>query len=439
MRDTVREAVNLFTVSKQQFDRALVWTNDLKAGLLESLKSPQRVTKVNFPVYMDDESVRTFHGFRVLHNQARGPGKGGIRYHPAVCEDEVAALAAFMTWKTAIADIPFGGAKGGVICNPKELSRAELRRITRRFVMALGDAIGPHTDIPAPDVYTNQQTMAWIYDTFDAMHPGKNNRAVVTGKPVELGGSLGRDEATARGCLDATEQLLKRGIVPDLETVQGATVVIQGCGNAGGTAMRLFHAAGAKIIAISDSAGGILAESGLSPTSVLEFKEEHGTVVGLPDTTTITNDELLALKCDILIPAALEGQLRTDNAAAVKARLVVEAANGPTTPGADEMLQAQGITLLPDIVANGGGVIVSYFEWVQNLENQQWDLQTVHDRLGKRMVRAVDTVVDCWLQLRDMQQSSGNENPTPPNLRDAALVTAVRRLATVTVQRDIWM
>jgi glutamate dehydrogenase (NAD(P)+) len=340
-----------------------------------------------------------------------------------------------MTWKTAIADVPFGGAKGGVVCNPKELSRAEKRRVTRRFIIALGDTIGPHTDIPAPDMYTDQETMAWIYDTFDVLHPGQNNRAVVTGKPVELGGSLGRDEATARGCLYATQQLLKRGMVPNLDSVNGARVVIQGCGNAGGTAMRLYHEAGANIIAISDSTGGIRAKDGLDPSAVLAYKKEHGTVVGLPHSTTITNDELLATECDILVPAAMEGQLREENAGAVRTKLIVEAANGPTTPNADAALVANGVVILPDIVANTGGVIVSYFEWVQNLENQQWDLDKVNKRLEKRMVSAVDMLIDCWNDIRD-------DNRPPwgtPTLRDAALVIAVRKLATVTMQRDIWM
>ena len=439
MNNKVKQDVNLFDVAQQQFDRALTWVDDLKAGLIESLKNPRRTTHVYFPVYMDDESVRMFHGFRVLHNNARGPGKGGVRYHPAVSEDEVAALAAFMTWKTAIVGVPFGGAKGGVICNPKELSQSELRRITRRFVIALGNAIGPHTDIPAPDVYTDQQTMAWIYDTFDVMHPGKNNRAVVTGKPIELGGSLGRDEATARGCLYATEQLLKLGMAPGVETVRGARITIQGCGNAGATAMRLFHEAGARIVAISDSSGGIYMENGLDPEAVLAFKDEHGTVVGLPDSMTITNEELLATECEILIPAALEGQLREDNAADVAAKLVVEAANGPSTPKADEIMQANGVTVLPDILANAGGVVVSYFEWVQNLENQQWSIDKVHDRLRTRMVTAVDDIAACWHELSDNHRTNDNGDRPDPTLRDAALVTAIRRLATVTMQRDIWM
>jgi glutamate dehydrogenase (NAD(P)+) len=437
MNEVPREQVDLYVVAQQQFARALSWMDGLKEGMIDYLINPKRTTHVHFPVLMDDDTVRMFHGFRVLHNNARGPGKGGIRYHPKVDEHEVAALAAFMTWKTAIADIPFGGAKGGVVCNPKELSRAELRRITRRFVIELDDTIGPHTDIPAPDVYTNQQTMAWIYDTFDVMHPGENNRAVVTGKPVELGGSLGRDQATARGSLYATRQLLSLGVVPELNSVEGATVAIQGCGNAGGMALRLYHEAGAKIVAISDSQGGVMNPAGLDPDATLAYKEAHGTVVGLPGTTTISNAEVLAAECDILIPAALEGQIRADNAATVRARLIIEAANGPTTPAADDILGANGIVVLPDIVANSGGVVVSYFEWVQNLENQRWTVEKVNERLELRMIGAVNAIVEKWRQLNEGR--TVGEDKSPPSLRDGALTTAISRLASVTMQRDIWM
>jgi glutamate dehydrogenase (NAD(P)+) len=384
---------------------------------------------------MDDNSVRTFHGFRVLHNNARGPGKGGIRYHPDVSAHEVSALAALMTWKTAIAGVPFGGAKGGVICDPKNLSRGELRRITRRFVIELGDDIGPHTDIPAPDMYTNEQTMAWIYDTFDMMHPGQNNRAVVTGKPLELGGSVGRAEATGRGALLATRRLLRRGMVPGLDSLDGARVAIQGLGQVGAIAMRLFHEAGACIVAVSDSSGGIARPAGLDPSAVLAHKRERGSVIDLAGTMTISNEELLACDCDILIPAALECQLRADNAPRVKAKLVVEAANGPSTPEADNILQAKNVVVLPDIVANGGGVIVSYFEWVQNLENQQWDLDKVERLLEQRVNLAVDATVDC---LQSLEKKPG-KSLARPGLRDAALVTAITRVVEVVLKRDIWM
>jgi glutamate dehydrogenase (NAD(P)+) len=434
----VTENLDLFANAKMQFERAVIWTEGIKEGIIEYLISPKRTIHVRFPVLMDDDTIRTFHGFRVLHNRVRGPGKGGIRYHPDVSETEVAALATFMTWKTAVVDIPFGGAKGGVVCNPKELSRNELRRITRRFVAELGDAIGPHTDIPAPDVYTDAQTMAWIYDTFDLMHPGQNNLAVVTGKPLELGGSLGRDEATARGSWYATEQLLKRGIIPGMDSLEGVTVAVQGYGNAGSIAARLFHDAGARIVAVSDSRGGISSDEGLDPRAVLEHKNKNGSVIGMPDTKAISNEDVLAYDCDILIPAALECVIRADNAADVKARLIVEDANGPVTSAADEILQENGVIVLPDILANAGGVVVSYFEWVQNLENQQWDLEKVEDKLNKRMIRAVDAVVDRWNALVERQKDGFNGSHSGPTLRDAALVSALERLTTCILQRDIW-
>jgi glutamate dehydrogenase (NAD(P)+) len=432
------ENLDLFVNARLQFERALTWIDDLKVGLIDYLINPKRTIHVRFPIHMDDGSIQTFHGFRVLHNRVRGPGKGGIRYHPDVTEAEVSALAAFMTWKTAVVDLPFGGGKGGVVCNPKELSRGELRRITRRFVNELGDAIGPHTDIPAPDVYTDAQTMAWIYDTFDMMHPGQNNRAVVTGKPLELGGSLGRDEATARGSMYATQQLLKRGVIPGIDKLKGVRVAVQGYGNAGNVAARLFHDDGAIIVAVSDSRGGICSDKGLDPVKVLAHKEETGSVVGYPGSKEITNEELLAYDCDILIPAALECQIRADNADSVKAKLIVEDANGPITVVADQMLQAKGIQVLPDIVANSGGVVVSYFEWVQNLDNEQWDLEKVERLLEKKMIRAVDETVDTWTALRSKHKDGFNGTQFGPALRDAALVNAIRRLATVILQRDIW-
>ena len=428
--------LDLYVIAQHQFDRALSWIDDLKSGLIDYLVTPKRTVHVRFPIHMDDDSVQTFHGFRVLHNTARGPGKGGIRYHPDVTEHEVAALAALMTWKTALVDVPFGGAKGGVVCNPKELSRAELRRITRRFVIELGDAIGPHTDIPAPDVYTNEQTMAWIFDTFDAFHKGQNNRAVVTGKPLRLGGSLGRDAATGRGCLNATERFLQHGICEGLESLAGLRVAIQGLGNVGSNSMRLFHEAGARIVCVSDSQGGVADEDGLNPDEVMAHKAESGTIVGLPETKTITNEDLLTCDCDILIPAALECQILQDNADKVRAKLVVEAANAPVSPEADEILQERGIVVLPDIVANGGGVVVSYFEWVQNLENQQWPLDEVERKLKQKMEVAVDAIIARWRHIRD---NANRDDGATPTLRDAALVEAIRRLSDVILQRDIWM
>ena len=432
------ESLDLFVNATQQFERALTWVDGSKEGIVDFLINPKRTIHVRFPVNMDDGSARTFHGFRVLHSDVRGPGKGGIRYHPDVTEAEVSALAAFMTWKTAVVDIPYGGGKGGVVCDPKNLSRRELRHITRRFVAELGDAIGPHTDIPAPDVYTNAQTMAWIYDTYDRMHPGGNNLAVVTGKPLDIGGSLGRDEATARGSWYATEQMLRRGAVPGIHTLGGARVAVQGYGNAGSTAARLFHDAGAVIVAVSDSRGGIANDDGLDPRAVLEHKEQTGSVVGFPDTTEISNDDVLAYDCDILIPAALECQITTANAGDVRARLIVEDANGPLTAVADEVLAQKGVVVLPDILANAGGVVVSYFEWVQNLENQQWSLEKVQTMLNDKMCRAVDQTVDRFDELQDLYNRGLNKGNPAPTLRDAALVSAIKRIATVVLQRDIW-
>lgn len=424
-----QEDLNPFHISRQQFDRALPHLAEMKHGMIDFLKSPIRTLALNFPVEMDDGHVQTFSGYRVLHSRVRGPGKGGVRYHPDVTEDEVRALAGWMTWKSALIDVPFGGAKGGVVCDSKKLSVGELRRITRRFISDLGENIGPHTDIPAPDLYTNQQTMAWIFDTYDGLHPGENNLPVVTGKPVDLGGSLGRNEATGRGSLYATQRLIERGVVPGLASLDGARVVVQGFGNAGSVAAKLFHEAGAKIIAVSDSQGGIRRSEGLDIDSVIAFKAEHETVVGLPATETVTNEQLLETDCDILIPAAMENQIRADNAARISCRLVCETANGPTTPAADEILRERGIPVLPDILANSGGVCVSYFEWVQNIENEQWDLEVVNGKLLKRMQRAVDAVVDRWQQLGDALKI---------DLRTAALVVAIDRVARVALERGIW-
>ena len=442
------EDLNPYHIGRRQFDKARRYLPDMQRGLIEFLKSPVRTVTVNFPVEMDDGSVRTFTGYRVLHSRVRGLGKGGIRYHPDVTADEVRALAAWMTWKTALIDVPFGGAKGGVACNLKALSKTELRHITRRFIADLGDTIGPYTDIPAPDVYTNAQTMAWIYDTYEVMHPGRNNLPVVTGKPVDLGGSHGRAEATGRGVLYATEQLLARGVVSGLPAVAGARVAVQGFGNAGSVAAQLFNEAGATIVAVSDSQGGIFSESGLDVTAVIEFKREHGTVVSLPNTQAVTNEELLGVDCDILIPAAMENQICAHNAAKTRARLICEAANGPTTPDADEMLCARGVPVLPDILANAGGVTVSYFEWVQNIENEQWDVADVNTKLRRKMQQAVDAVIDRRSDLRNLslppRPASGtpdeatSTDPDCVDLRTAALVVAIERTARVALARGIW-
>jgi glutamate dehydrogenase/leucine dehydrogenase len=426
------EDLNSYHIAVEQFDRAAGYMPHLKRGLIDFLKRPARTVILEFPVELEEGTTRTFTGYRVLHSRIRGPGKGGIRYHPDVSLDEVRALASWMTWKCALIDVPFGGAKGGVCCNPKELSQSDLRKITRRYVSDLGDLIGPHTDIPAPDVYTNAQTMAWIYDTYHMMHPGRNNLPVVTGKPRDMGGSHGRNEATARGCLFACQQALARGVVNGVREVRGARVVVQGYGNAGSIAASLFHEAGARIIAVSDSRGAIHREHGLDPEAVNAHKDEAGTVVGLTDARVITNADLLALDCDILIPAALENQIRRDNAATVQARFICEAANGPTTPAADLLLQERGIPVLPDILANSGGVCVSYFEWVQNNENQQWDLDEVNRKLRTKMLRATDAVIDSQVEI--------NRKPgvAPVDLRTAALLVAVERVAQVALERGIW-
>src|SRR6516164_1231099 len=388
------EDLNPYRIAAQQFDRAAALMPQLKRGLIDFLKRPARTVILDFPIELEDGSVETFTGYRVLHSRVRGPGKGGIRYHPDVTLDEVRALASWMTWKCAVIDVPFGGAKGGVACNTKDLSAGDLRKITRRFISELGELIGPHTDIPAPDMYTDARTMAWIYDTYAMMHPGRNNLPAVTGKPLDIGGSHGRHEATARGCLFATQQALARRLVPGLGSLTGARVAIQGSGNAGGIAAQLFHEAGARIIAISDSHGGIYQEKGLDPEAVLGHKAETGSVLGSAGTREISNNELLSLECDVLIPAAMENQIRRDNASAVRARLICEAANGPTTPAADRILFGRGIPVVPDILANSGGACVSYFEWVQNIENEQWDLEEVNQKLRTKMERATDTVID---------------------------------------------
>jgi glutamate dehydrogenase (NAD(P)+) len=357
-----------------------------------------------------------------------------------VTRREVAALAALMTWKCALVHIPFGGAKGGVICDTKALSETELRRITRRFIHELGDNIGPHTDIPAPDLYTNEQTMAWIYDTYDLLHPGQNNRPIVTGKPLDIGGSLGRMEATGLGCFFATQRFIELAPMPRLTSIDGATVAIQGFGDVGSVAAKSFAEAGAHVVAVSDTQGGVYDETGLDLDAVTKYKKTHRTVVGTPGTRTITNDDLLRLDCDVLIPAALGDQIRRDNAADVNATLVVEAANRPITPAADDILAQKGVLVLPDILANAGGVTVSYLEWVQNTENQDWSLERVNSALRRKMFNAVDSVVQCWREFvaHESEEEDSDTNETSRDLRTAALVLAIRRVAKITLIRGIW-
>ncbi len=439
VKDSGAKDSSAATMTNINLDRALCRIAPIHKGVIEVLRYPKRVVSVTFPTEMDDGSVRIFEGFRVVHNRTLGPGKGGIRFHPDVDLDEVSALAALMTWKCALIEIPFGGAKGGVICDPKHLSRHELRRITRRFISELGDNIGPYTDIPSPDLYTDEQTMSWIFDTYDVMHSGNNNRAVVTGKPVSLGGSAGRREATGRGVCYAVRHFIGKGMVPGLSSLNGATVAIQGFGNVGAVVAEQMHCMGAKIIAVSDSQGGIVANEGLDLAQVSGYKREHGTLIGLPGTMSVTNEALLEVNCDVLVPAALSHQICTHNAERIKAKLVVEAANGPITPEGDRILAGKGIQVLPDILANAGGVTVSYFEWVQNLENQQWELDQVNAKLLQKMNRGVDVSVERLKRLAaEESELLEGDHGYPLDLRTATLVIALEKLVAVTEQRGIW-
>ncbi len=382
-----REDLNPFHIAQLQFDMAAEYLK-LDPALRLLLRTPRRVLEVAVPVEMDNRQTRLFVGYRVQHNVARGPAKGGIRYHPNVSLDEVKALASWMTWKSAAVNIPFGGAKGGIICDPKRMSKGELERLTRRYTYEILPIIGPEIDVPAPDVYTDSQTMAWIMDTY-SMTVGHATPSVVTGKPLSLGGSEGRKEATARGIVAIAEEACK---LKKLH-LRGATVAIQGFGKVGSVACRLFAERKAKVVAVSDSRGGAYNARGIDPLRAGRYKDRTGTVVGMPGTSRITNDDLLALKCDILVPAALENVFTLANADHVKARIIVEAANGPTTPHADEVLRRKGVFVAPDILANAGGVTVSYFEWVQNQQGYSWTEEEVNARLEAIMRRSFGEVV----------------------------------------------
>ena len=443
------EDLNPFHIAQTQFDEAVRYLPHFKRGLIDHLKQPHQVIELHFPILTSDGDVRTFTGYRVLHSPVRGPGKGGIRLHPQVTRDEVCALASWMTWKCAVVDVPFGGAKGGIICEPKELSSHDVRRIIRRYTAQLGDNIGPYRDIPAPDVNTGAQTMAWMFDTYEQLHGGRNNRPVVTGKPLDLGGSHGRDKATARGCVYTAERVLERGVVEGLSSFEGARVVVQGFGEVGRVACELASEAGAKVIAVSDSHGAVCCQDGLDVAALVAHKQAEGTVVGLPGSQTLEHEQLLAMECDVLIPAALENALRRDNAADVRARVVVEGANGPTTPAADALLAERGVVVVPDILANAGGVCVSYFEWVQNTENQRWPLEEVNGKLRVQMRDATDAVLDKQQELIEnlrsldearMARNPGDSSPPlqAPNLRVSAQVLAIDRVAKVALQRGIW-
>jgi glutamate dehydrogenase (NAD(P)+) len=413
------QAPNIWAVAQAQFDHAAEQL-DLDPGLRRVLRVPKRELTVNFPVTMDDGRVEVFTGYRVQHNLSRGPAKGGIRYHQDVTLDEVRALAMWMTWKCAVVNIPYGGGKGGVIVDPKKLSQRELEGLTRRFTTELSPLIGPDRDIPAPDVNTNAQTMAWIMDTY-SMHHGYTISGVVTGKPIAVGGSLGRNEATARGAVFTLQRASKALNLP----LEGARVAIQGYGNAGSIAAQLLSAEGASIVAVSDSSGGIHNPAGLDPAKVGAWKREHGTVVGFPGADEVSNAELLELDCDILVPAALENQITHANAHRIKARIVAEAANGPTTPEADEILHDHGVFLIPDILCNAGGVTVSYFEWVQDMQSFFWTEERINESLKEIMDRAFDAVYDMSRQ-RDVE------------MRTAAYMVAVARVAEATTLRGLY-
>ena len=414
-----REDLNPFRIAQIQFDLAAEYLK-LDPGLRQILRTPKRVLEVSVPVKMDNGQIKVFTGYRVQHNVARGPAKGGIRYHPNVTLDEVKALATWMTWKTATVNIPFGGGKGGVICDPKRMSKTELERMTRRYASEILPLIGPEQDIPAPDVYTDAQTMAWIMDTY-SMTKGYSALGVVTGKPVSIGGSEGRKEATARGCVVVVEEACKIKKLP----LRGASIAIQGFGNAGSVAARLFTEKKARVIAISDSRGGVFNSRGIDPLKAMRYKERSGTVVGMPGTSRISNDDLLTMKCDILVPAALENVITLNNVDQIKAKIIAEAANGPTTPHADEALARKGTLLLPDILTNAGGVTASYFEWVQDLQSFFWSEAEVNAKLESVMRRA-------FLEVHEMARKHRTQ------MRTGAYVLAVGRVAEATTVRGLF-
>ncbi len=441
---------NPFKIAQSQLDNVAERLK-LKKGIHHFLRTPRRELSVNFPVRMDDGQIKVFQGYRVQHNMARGPCKGGIRYHWNVSLDEVRALSMWMTWKCAVVNIPYGGAKGGIICNPKEMSQAELERMTRRFTTEISIIIGPEKDIPAPDVYTNAQTMAWIMDTYSAIK-GYSVPGVVTGKPIHIGGSLGRNEATARGCMFTIREALKHfdmKVIPpekwqqeceegDIEgdmcdgdegtgyKIDNAKVAIQGFGNAGSISAALLSAKGAKVIAVSDSKGGVANKDGLNIPQLIEHKSKTGSVIGFEGANdNLRPKEVLELDCDVLVPAALENQITDENADNIKAKIVAEAANGPTTPEADKVLHDKNIFLIPDILANAGGVTVSYFEWVQGLQQFFWSERDVNVKLREIMTKAFHEVL----------KKSQDEKV---DMRTAAYMLAVQRVADAIMHRGIF-
>jgi glutamate dehydrogenase (NAD(P)+) len=413
------ERENPYVNAQRQFDRAADLL-DLEPSLRQILRVPQRELTVRFPVKMDDGRTEVFTGYRVQHNITRGPAKGGIRYHPAVDIDDVRALAMWMTWKCATVNIPYGGAKGAVIVDPKALSLGEIERLTRRYTSEIGILIGPDRDIPAPDMGTNQQIMAWVMDTY-SMHAGHTVPAIVTGKPLNIGGSHGRNEATARGLAYA----LREAVEALSFDIAAARVAIQGAGNVGATIARLLSEMGATIIAMSDSRGGVYRPDGLPVADVLAAKGRSGSVIEFPEADRVSNQELLELPCDILIPAALENQITAANADRIHARIIGEAANGPTSPDADRMLYERGVFVIPDILANAGGVTVSYFEWVQGLQEFFWTEREVNAQLERIMAGAFQSMLRIAHERRT-------------DMRTAAYLLAVERVAQSTRTRGIY-
>jgi glutamate dehydrogenase (NAD(P)+) len=410
---------NPFETAQRQYDIAAQFLS-IDPSVSTILRDVQRILTVNFPVHMDDGSIRLFTGYRVQHNLHRGPTKGGIRYHPGVTLDEVKALAMWMTWKCAIFNLPFGGAKGGVVVDPKRLSQTELEHLTRRFTSELSILIGPESDIPAPDMGTNSQTMAWMMDTY-SMHKGYSVPAVVTGKPLSIGGSQGRDEATGRGVMIITLEALKHlGIAPD-----SATVAVQGFGNVGSNSARLLAEQGCKLVAVSDVSGALYSSKGISVPDLTRYAQEHGTIEGFPHADRITNDELLTLPVTVLVPAAMENQITVENADDIRATIITEGANGPTTPEADEILKGKGVFLIPDVLANAGGVTVSYFEWVQDLQHFFWTEEEINERLHRIMRHTFHRV----LAAREMHSV---------DMRLAAYILAVQTVADASNARSIY-
>lgn len=410
---------NPFEAMMARFDYAAEFL-DLDPGIYRVLREPEKQVIVSVPIQRDDGEIEVFHGYRVIHNTARGPAKGGIRFDLRVNLDEVKALAAWMTWKCAVVNIPFGGAKGGVVCDPTTLSIGELERITRRYTAALIDVLGPESDIPAPDVNTNERVMAWIMDTY-SMHKRHPVTAVVTGKPVEMGGSVGRREATGRGCMIVTKEALKHLGLP----LRGTKVAVQGFGNVGSVAAQLLEQEGLTVTAVSDLSGAIYNPNGINVVEAIKWAREHRYLAGFPGAEALPLDELFKLDVDVLLPAAVENAITRRNAAEVKAKVIVEGANGPTTAGADRILEENGVFVVPDILANAGGVTVSYFEWVQDRMGYFWDVQTVEERLNAVIQRAFHDVFT-------IAQRHGT------NMRIGAYMLAIDRVAAVHRLRGLY-